>query len=113
MGKTIKTFKEYQEESQKTAIFPPGRSLEYLFLGICGEAGEIAEKAKKVIRDKNGIMTDEVREALKKELGDVLWYISQIATELDFELEDVANENLIKLFSRLERNKIQGDGDNR
>ncbi len=109
----IKTFKEYQKESIKTAIFPPGRSLEYLFLGVCGEAGEIAEKAKKVIRDKNGIMTEEDREAMKKEIGDVLWYLSQLATELDFDLEDIANENLIKLFSRLERNKIQGSGDNR
>jgi len=110
---SITTFKEYQKESLKTAIFPPGRSLEYLFLGICGESGEIAEKAKKAIRDKNGIITGEDKEAMKKELGDVLWYISQIATELDLELEDIANENLIKLFSRLERNKIQGEGDNR
>ena len=94
----IKTFEEYQDESRKTAIFPPGRSLEYLFLGICGETGEIAEKAKKIIRDGNGIMTDEDREAFKKELGDVLWYISQIATELDFTLEEVATDNLDKLF---------------
>lgn len=104
---------EYQAESKKTAIFPPGRSLEYLFLGICGESGEIAEKAKKIIRDKQGIFVDDDREAIKLELGDVLWYIAQIATELDFTLEDVAKANLEKLFSRMERNKISGEGDKR
>lgn len=106
-------FKKYQKESKKTAVFPPGRSLEYLFLGICGESGEIAEKAKKVIRDKNGIILGDDREAIAKELGDVLWYVSQIATELDYDLEEIAKKNLEKLFSRLERNKIQGSGDDR
>lgn len=106
-------FEEYQTESKKTAIYDVGKKLEYLILGICGESGELAEKYKKIIRDKNGIMSDEDREAFKKELGDVLWYISQLSTVLNFTLEDVAKTNLEKVFSRLERGKIKGSGDNR
>lgn len=73
----------------------------------------MAEKIKKVLRDKGGIIDDTTREEIKKELGDVLWYISQIATELGLELKEVADSNLQKLLSRLERGKISGSGDNR
>ena len=106
-------FNEYQKESKKTVKYRADKKFEYLILGVCGEAGELAEKAKKLIRDKDGHMTDEDKEAFKKELGDVLWYISQISTELNFTLEDVAKSNLEKLFSRLKRGKISGSGDNR
>ena len=106
-------FNYYQKESKKTAIYDPDKKLEYLFLGICGETGELAEKAKKIIRDKHGEITNDDRESYKKELGDVLWYISQITSELNLSLEDVAKTNLEKLFSRMKRGKIKGSGDNR
>lgn len=108
------TFSEYQLESRKTAVYPgSGKNFIYPTLGLCGEAGEVAEKIKKVIRDSGGYISNEKKLEIKKELGDVLWYLSQLATELDLELEEVAWNNLEKLFSRLERNKLAGDGDNR
>lgn len=107
-------FKEYQEESKRTAKYPDkGNNYIYPTLGLVGEAGEIAEKIKKIIRDDNSIVSSEKKEEIKKELGDVLWYISQLSTEFDLELEDVASTNLEKLLSRLERDKISGSGDNR
>ncbi|MCB0071402.1 MAG: nucleoside triphosphate pyrophosphohydrolase family protein, partial [Caldilineaceae bacterium] len=77
------------------------------------EAGELAGKVKKIFRDRDGVIGDTDREALKYELGDVLWYLTQIATELDLSLEEIAAANLDKLFSRLERGQIKGDGDYR
>lgn len=107
-------FEEYQKESRKTALYPSaGSNFVYPTLGLSGEAGEVAEKIKKVIRDKDGVMDDETREMIKKELGDVLWYVSQISSELDLSLDEVAKGNIEKLFSRLERGKISGSGDNR
>lgn len=107
-------FEEYQKESRKTALYPnKNNNFIYPVLGLCGESGEIAEKIKKVIRDEGGIISELKKEEIKKELGDVLWYISQIATELGFSLDSVAKLNIEKLRSRLERNKISGSGDNR
>lgn len=107
-------FKEYQEKSKKTALYPNvGDNFIYPTLGLSGEAGEVAEKIKKVIRDKNGIIDEETKELIKKELGDVLWYVSQLATELSLSLDDVAEKNIKKLASRMERGKLHGDGDNR
>ena len=107
-------FKNYQTESRKTAIYPNfDANFVYPTLGLAGEAGEVAEKIKKILRDKNGIINDANRQEIGKELGDVLWYIAQIATELKLDLNDVAQNNLDKLFSRLERSKLQGNGDNR
>lgn len=107
-------FEEYQKKSRKTALYPNvGKNFVYPTLGLSGEAGEVAEKIKKVIRDKNGVMNDEEREKIKKELGDVLWYVSQLATELGLQLDEVAQNNIEKLYSRLERGKINGSGDNR
>ncbi len=107
-------FNEYQKESRKTAIYPnAGNNMVYPVLGLSGEAGEVAEKMKKIIRDDGGKISEEKRAEIKKELGDVLWYIAQIATELGVELDEVASENLEKLFSRLERGKLGGSGDNR
>ena len=69
-------FQEYQDKSRKTAQYPDlGKNFVYPTLGLAGEAGEVAEKIKKVIRDKNGIIDEETREMIKKELGDVLWYV--------------------------------------
>jgi len=108
------TFAEYQKDSRRTAIYPDLNSnYVYPTLGLAGESGEVADKIKKIIRDKGGIISDEDRQEMKKELGDVLWYVAQIATELKIDLEDVAQTNLEKLLSRLERNKIGGSGDNR
>ena len=107
-------FNEYQKESRKTAHYPDAdNNFIYPTLGLAGEAGEVAEKIKKVIRDKSGIVDAETRENIKKELGDVLWYVSQIATELNLPLEDVARGNIEKLFSRMKRGKLNGDGDDR
>lgn len=107
-------FKEYQEKSRKTAIYPNlGNNFVYPTLGLAGESGEIADKIKKVFRDGDGTITEEKKQELKKELGDVLWYISQLSTELGLELNEVAEFNIEKLYSRMERGKLQGDGDNR
>ncbi len=108
------SFNDYQRESRKTAGYPPiGHGVIYPTLGLTNEAGEVAGKVKKIFRDKGGVIGDTEREALKAELGDVLWYLAQVATELDLSLQDIADANLAKLFDRLERGKIKGDGDNR
>ncbi|OGY56975.1 MAG: hypothetical protein A2119_01155 [Candidatus Colwellbacteria bacterium GWA2_46_10] len=90
-----------------------GNNFVYPVLGLAGETGEVAEKIKKILRDKDGVVSDEDREEIKKELGDVLWYLSRLSAEMGLSLEDVAQSNIEKLFSRLERGKIQGEGDNR
>jgi NTP pyrophosphatase (non-canonical NTP hydrolase) len=107
-------FKEYQELSRKTAMYPnKDNNFVYPTLGLAGEAGEVAEKVKKIIRDEEGVLNDEKREEIQKELGDVLWYVAQIATEMDLSLDDVASGNIKKLYDRMERNKLGGSGDNR
>jgi len=102
---------EYQKEAKKTAIYPS--PIIYPALGLCGEAGEVAEKVKKVLRDNKGLFTDEKRKEIAKELGDVLWYISNTASDIGFSLEEVAQGNIDKLKSRQDRSKISGNGDNR
>jgi NTP pyrophosphatase (non-canonical NTP hydrolase) len=107
-------FQEYQEKSRKTAFYPgAGKNFIYPTLGLSGEAGEVAEKIKKIIRDKGGKIDDSSREEIKKELGDVLWYVSQLATELGLPLDDIAEKNIEKLYSRLDRKVLGGSGDNR
>ena len=107
-------FNDYQTKSRKTAKYPSiGDAVIYPTLGLVNEAGEVAGKIKKVFRDKEGQINEETREALKAELGDVLWYLAQIATELDLSLDEIAESNIAKLYDRLERGKIKGDGDNR
>jgi len=107
-------FETYQINARKTAIYPSlGSNYVYPTLGLVGESGEVAEKVKKVIRDKNGIFDEETLIGLKKELGDVLWYVSNICSELNFSLEDIAEENLLKLEKRSFEGKIKGSGDNR
>jgi NTP pyrophosphatase (non-canonical NTP hydrolase) len=107
-------FNDYQQKSRRTAGYPAiGHPVIYPTLGLVNEAGEVAGKIKKVFRDKSGEISAETVSALKAELGDVLWYIAQICTELGLSLDEVAEYNLEKLYSRLERGKIQGDGDDR
>jgi len=105
---------DYQSRSRVTAVYPnAGDNLLYPTLGLCGEAGEVAEKIKKMVRDDDGILSDERREALSKELGDVLWYLAQLATEADLDLDAIAEANLAKLLSRRDRNVLSGSGDDR
>jgi NTP pyrophosphatase (non-canonical NTP hydrolase) len=105
---------DYQKQSRKTwNLVHTDHPIVYPTLGLVNEAGELAGKVKKIFRDKEGVISEEDRQALKFELGDVLWYLAQIATELDLTLEEVAQSNLEKLFSRLERNTIRGEGDHR
>jgi len=107
-------FKEYQELSRKTAIYPNlDKNFIYPTLGLAGETGEVVENIKKVIRDKNNSVDKGTRENLEKELGDVLWYLAQLATELNISLDKIASKNIKKLKSRLERNVIHGEADNR
>ena len=107
-------FNDYQTKSHNTAKYPIiGHGVIYPTLGLVNEAGEVAGKIKKVFRDKYGQISAETRDALKAELGDVLWYMAQVATELDLTLDEIAEYNIAKLYDRLERGKIKGDGDNR
>lgn len=107
-------FNEYQTQSRKTAAYPAiGHAVIYPTLGLTNEAGEVAGKVKKIFRDKSGHIGDAERAALAAELGDVLWYLAQMCSELGLSLEDVAQANLDKLFSRQARGTIGGEGDQR
>ena len=90
-----------------------GQSALYPIMGLSGESGECLEKMKKLFRDHNNEMTVEYKNEIVKELGDVFWYLAVAANKLGFSLQDIAQSNLDKLKSRKERDKIQGDGDNR
>jgi NTP pyrophosphatase (non-canonical NTP hydrolase) len=114
MQTDVETLVDYQRESRHTwNLIHTDHPIVYPTLGLVNEAGELAGKVKKIFRDKGGVVGEEEREALKYELGDVLWYLAQIATELDLSLDEIAQANLSKLASRLERGVIRGDGDNR
>ena len=104
---------DYQRLSRRTAEYPREAWLTYPALGLAGEAGEVAEHVKKAIRDDGGELSAERRAAMTKELGDVLWYVSQLASELGLELEEVARVNLEKLLSRQRRGVLSGSGDER
>jgi hypothetical protein len=104
----------YQQQSRQTALYPQvGNNPTYPTLGLCGESGEVADKVKKVLRDRDGVFDAQIREDLRLELGDVLWYVAQLASELELDLEDIAAANLAKLASRAARNVIGGSGDRR
>ena len=106
-------FNQYQAKARETAIYPREYKLIYPALGLAGEAGEVCEKIKKIIRDKGGVVNDTDRDEIRKELGDVLWYVAQLASDLEWSLESVGIANLEKLRVRAERGKLQGSGDNR
>jgi NTP pyrophosphatase (non-canonical NTP hydrolase) len=108
--------RDYQRRASATAFYPGKdgiNGLAYAALGLNGEAGEVAEKVKKALRDDHGIISEERRIGLKKELGDVLWYLAQACTELGLHLEDVAEANLAKLADRDARGVRSGSGDDR
>lgn len=111
-------FSEYQRFAESTAIYPPERGLFYTALGLCGESGEAAEVVKKLFRDDDGVgdipdFTPERQERLKGELGDVLWYLANLAREAKLDLADVAEYNVVKLTRRQEEDKLKGDGSDR
>lgn len=112
------TLNEYQDKANWTVTYPKaGENAVYPAMGVAGEAGEVCDKVKKYWRN-SGLMSahgmpPEERYELIKELGDVLWYISALARELDCPLEEVANLNLNKLYDRKNRNVVKGSGDNR
>lgn len=107
-------FDEYQAAAQATAQYPDmGNNLYYPTLGLAGEAGEVAEKVKKLMRDAEGVLCDERRAALKKELGDVLWYVAAVCSELGLDMNEVAEANIAKLRQRHKDGTIRGDGDDR
>jgi|SRR3989344_532812 len=116
-------FDEYQAKARQTAAYPKDDgnfsdggeavALTYPTMGLVGEAGEVAEKVKKIYRDHGGVVNDTHKEDIKKELGDVLWYVAQLAHELGLSLSEIAEHNLEKLFSRKDRGVLGGSGDNR
>lgn len=107
-------FNEYQNKARETAFYPDkDNNFIYPTLGLVGEAGEVAEKIKKVLRDNDGIISEEKRLEVAKELGDVLWYLANLSVELNLSLETVASMNLEKLFSRKDRGTLSGSGDSR
>lgn len=106
---------EYQKKALTTALYPEKYKIIYAALGLGSESGEVMGKIKKWLRgdDGEGAMSDERREAIKGEMGDILWYLAVLAHDLDFSLEDIAKENINKLQSRKERGTLKGDGDKR
>lgn len=110
------TFDQYQNKSKQFAIYPDSgekEGLHYALFGLTSEVGEICSKIKKNMRDENGVLTLDDQDELSKELGDVLWYLSQCCEELGLNLQDVAEQNVKKLMDRMERQMIGGSGDNR
>jgi len=107
-------FIEYQNKAKSTAIYPLEYVIIYPTLGLCGESGEVAEKIKKWLRDGGGsVLPEEKLELLKKELGDVLWYLANLADDLGLSLQEIAELNIAKLVDRKNRGVLQGSGDNR
>ncbi len=111
-------FDEYQEKAAKYDLAEATTDLKAVgfiekVLGLAGEAGETADKIKKILRDKEGVASEEDHELVVKELGDTLWYIASIARYLGVPLSSVASGNIEKLESRYQRNKLHGEGDER
>jgi len=109
------TFNEYQEQAIKTALNQDTEflTLMYRTLGLVGEAGEVAEKVKKILRDKGGEVSEADKQEIIKEMGDVMWYLQALADYLEIPLSQVAEVNLAKIHSRKTRGVTKGSGDNR
>jgi len=106
-------FNVYQRAAYGVRSYPSDVGIGYSALGLTGEGGEVANQVKKVYRDDDGIVTPERKAAILKELGDVLWYVADLATSLGADLSAVAFANLDKLYSRKDRGAVKGDGDSR
>lgn len=106
-------FNAYQNAACETALYGDAYRITYPALGLASEAGEVAGKVKKVLRDRGGDFGDDQIAAIKDELGDVLWYVASLAADLGITMDDIAAGNIEKLHSRLERGTIKGDGDQR
>lgn len=104
-------FEEYQIKAHSFAVYPKKWEGMYAILGLCGESGEVAETTKKLYRGDYDITV--FREKLQKELGDVLWYVAELATIHNFNLETIASQNIDKLVKRLAEDKIKGSGSDR
>lgn len=106
-------FVEYQSRAYSTAIYPKEYKVIYPALKLNGEAGEVAELIGKMLRDDNGILSNERKARISKEVGDVLWYVAAVATDCGLDLNEIAEENIAKLASRKERGVLKGDGSDR
>lgn len=114
MSSNFSDFDNYQESCKKTAVYPNiGKNFTYPTIGLMGEAGEVANKVKKLIRDDNSKISKEKSDDIAHEIGDMMWYIAQLSTELNLKLSDIVQMNLEKLASREKRDQLHGSGDNR
>ena len=107
------TLNDYQKEALSTAVYGSGSKIIYPTLGLAGEAGEVADKVKKVLRDNDGNFDEWRKIQIAAEIGDVLWYIAALTNDLGYTLEDIAKLNIGKLSQRRANNTIHGEGDNR
>jgi NTP pyrophosphatase (non-canonical NTP hydrolase) len=108
------TFEKYQKLAKKTAVYPKiSKGFIYPLLGLAGETGEVFEKIKKVFRDKKGKIDKDYLQMIELEIGDILWYVANLCSELGLSLDEVAQKNIKKVFDRKKRNKIKGFGDTR
>lgn len=105
----IDSFDAYQEAARKTAFCPPEHKITYPAVGLAGEAGELANKVKKLLRGDTN--RDELMDGIKAEMGDILWYLSALADDIGVNLSDVAGDNIAKLAGRYERDALRGAGD--
>lgn len=110
---TIDSINDYQNRITQFAIYPAEHAITYLALGLASEAGEVAGKVKKVIRDSSNVFDDDAKLAILAEIGDVLWYASMLATEIGIDMSDILAENYYKLEFRARRGMLKGSGDNR
>lgn len=118
MSGIVIDFDEYQKRANETAIYPEAgtgsvAAVSYVTHGLTGEAGEIANKVKKILRDAKGRLTLENRMALQKEVGDVLWYVNALCRELGMTMKEVAILNILNLAERKKKGTLQGEGDDR
>ena len=111
--KKVSDLDMYQQVAKTTAIYPREQAIIYPTLGLTGEAGEVANKVKKIIRDGSNKTSEDMVQAISSEIGDCLWYIAVLADDVGIKLSDIANANLEKLANRKKNNTIHGSGDTR
>ena len=111
--KKVSDLDMYQQVAKTTAIYPREQAIIYPTLGLTGEAGEVANKVKKIIRDGTDKNNEDMVQAISSEIGDCLWYIAVLADDVGVKLSDIANSNLLKLANRKKKGTIHGSGDDR